>query len=134
MNDSNTKIRAQKRGLQEEAIKFVTTLAQRAMDMKFEEPKRKGTPKGDPIGPSRKKYHAALLMPLGCSTPRPYPWSWAHNKRRINTVLAGFKRTVVDIDRLILQDITTFPDKLYQANVDFDRIIFEMEERALEDL
>ena len=75
----------------------------------------------------------ALLLPVGCTTPRPYPWSWAHNKRRINIVLDGFKETTLDIDRIFLQDITTFPDKLHMANQDLDRIIFGMEERALED-
>jgi hypothetical protein len=75
----------------------------------------------------------ALMLPVGCTTPRPVPWSWAHNKRRINTMLEGFRDAAMDFDRLILQDVTTFPDKLFQANMDFDRIIFNMDERALED-
>lgn len=75
----------------------------------------------------------ALLLPVGCSTPRPYPWSWAHNKRRINTMLNGFHEAILDVDRLILQDYTTIPDKLTQANMDLDRILFNMEEKALED-
>ncbi len=76
---------------------------------------------------------AAVVVPFGCTTPRPYPWSWAHNKRRMNVMLNGFKEAALDFDRLILQDVTTFPEKLYQANLDFDRIVFNMEERSLED-
>jgi hypothetical protein len=77
---------------------------------------------------------AALLLPLGCATPRPYPWSWPHNKRRLNTMMAGFERAGSDFNRLILQDINTFPERALQAYSDFDRIVFDMDERELEDL
>ena len=76
---------------------------------------------------------AAVFLPLGCSSPRPYPWSWSHNKRRINTMLGSIGDAAHDFDRLIFQDISTFPDKTFQANLDFDRIVFDMDERALEE-
>ena len=76
----------------------------------------------------------AVFIPLGCTTPRPYPWGWSHNKRRIKTMLSGFEEAASDFNRLILQDINTFPDKMNQANMDFDRIVFDMDERTLEDL
>ena len=77
---------------------------------------------------------AVLALPLGCSTPRPYPWSWAHNKRRLNIMISGFEDAAVRFDRLILQDYTKFPDKLLQASMDVDRVIFGMDERTIEDL
>jgi hypothetical protein len=77
---------------------------------------------------------AILFLPLGCTSPRPYPWSWSHNKRRINTMADGFVQAGDDFNRLILQDAETFPDHLLQASLDFDRIVFDMDERALEDL
>ena len=77
---------------------------------------------------------AALFLPLGCSTPRPYPWSWAHNKRRINVLLSGFENAAESFDRIVLQDYTKFPGRLHKASLDFDRIVFEMDERTLEDL
>jgi hypothetical protein len=76
---------------------------------------------------------AALLLPVGCSSPRPYPWSWLHNKRRINVVMGGFEQAAKDFNRLILQDVNTFPDKLLKASMDVDRIVFDMDERTLED-
>lgn len=76
----------------------------------------------------------AVFVPLGCSSPRPYPWSWAHNKRRINTVLKGFENAAIGFDRLILQDYREIPDNLMEANSDFDRIVFDMDEQTLEDL
>ena len=76
----------------------------------------------------------AILFPLGCSTPRPYFWGWSYNKRRINTMLNGFEEAASDFNRLVLQDVRTFPDKMLQAQIDFDRIVFEMDERTLEDL
>ncbi len=75
----------------------------------------------------------ALLLPFGCTSPRPYPWSWAHNKRRVDSMLSGFEQAGESFNRLILQDATTFPDKLLQASMDVDRIVFDMDERALED-
>ena len=77
---------------------------------------------------------AGLFFVAGCTSPRPYPWSWAHNKRRINTMLRHFEQAGKDFNRLILQDIETFPDKALQASMDFDRIVFDMDERQLEDL
>ena len=77
---------------------------------------------------------AVVVFPFGCTSPRPYPWSWSHNKRRINTMLAQFRKAGEDFNRLILQDAETFPDKLLQASMDFDRIVFDMDERQLEDL
>ena len=76
---------------------------------------------------------AAILLPLGCTSARPYPWSWLHNKRRINTMLGGFEQAADDFNRLILQDISKFPDRALQASQDFDRIVFDMDERTLED-
>jgi hypothetical protein len=76
---------------------------------------------------------AALLLPAGCTSPRPYPWSWSHNKRRLETMGSGFEAAANDFDRLILQDVETFPDKLLKASMDFDRIVFDMDERTLED-
>ena len=77
---------------------------------------------------------AVIFLPIGCASPRPYPWSWAHNKRRINTVLDGFENAAVSFDRLILQDYREIPDRLMKANSDFDRIVFGMDEQTLEDL
>ena len=77
---------------------------------------------------------AGLFLPLGCSTSRPYPWSWAHNKRRVNCMLSGFEQAGKDFNRLILQDVSTFPDKALQASMDIDRIVFDMDERTLEDM
>lgn len=75
----------------------------------------------------------AILFPLGCSSPRPYPWSWPHNKRRIETVASGFERAAIDFNHLVLQDINELPDNALKAALDFDRIVFDMDERVLED-
>ncbi len=55
-----------------------------------------------------------FLLPLapGCMTNRPYIWSWPHNKRRILTVFEDF----------------------HELHMDIDRIIFDMDERPLEDV
>jgi hypothetical protein len=53
-----------------------------------------------------------MLLPAGCMTKRPYLWSWPHNKRKILTVLDDFHRVHMDIDR----------------------IVFDMDERPLEDI
>lgn len=55
---------------------------------------------------------AAFLLPAGCMTTRPVLWSWPHHKRRVRTILEGF----------------------HQLHMDVDRIIFDMEERPIEDL
>ena len=55
---------------------------------------------------------ASFLLPVGCMTNRPVMWSWPHHKRRILTVL----------------------DDLHQFHMDFDRIVFDMDERPLEDV
>ncbi len=54
----------------------------------------------------------SLLLPFasGCSTRDPVIWSWPHHKRRIMKVLDGFHR----------------------FHMDFDRIVFDMEEYPLE--
>ncbi len=54
----------------------------------------------------------ACLVPFGvsCNTTEPVIWSWPHNKRRIMTTLDGFHR----------------------LHMDFDRIIFDMEEYPIE--
>jgi len=55
-----------------------------------------------------------LFLPVavtGCGTTRPVIWSWPHNKRRILTVVEQF----------------------HEFHMDFDRIIFDMEEVPLED-
>jgi hypothetical protein len=75
-----------------------------------------------------------VILPLGCSTARPVPWGWAHNKRLVNGMVDGFENAAVSFDRLILQDYREFPDKLQEAYTDFDRIAFDMEPRTLEDL
>ena len=53
-----------------------------------------------------------LFLPLGagCNTREPVIWSWPHNKRRILKIADGF----------------------HQFHMDFDRIIFDMEEYPLE--
>ena len=55
-----------------------------------------------------------FLLPLGagCMTNRPYIWSWPHNKRRIMTTMDGW----------------------HEFHMDFDRILFDMDERPLEDV
>ena len=56
----------------------------------------------------------AFVLPVlpGCSTNRPYIWSWPHNKRRV---------------------LTVFED-LHELHMDIDRIIFDMDERPIEDI
>jgi hypothetical protein len=56
----------------------------------------------------------SFLLPLGvgCMTNRPVIWSWPHNKRRLNVILQDF----------------------HELHMDFDRIIFDMDERPLEDI
>lgn len=75
-----------------------------------------------------------VVLPIGCSTARPVPWGWAHNKRCINGMINGFENAAIGFDRLILQDYRAIPDKLQEAYSDFDRIAFDMEPRTLEDL
>ncbi len=55
---------------------------------------------------------ALTLLPAGCMTNRPYLWSWPHNKRKILTVLDDFHRVHMEIDR----------------------IVFDMDDRPLEDV
>jgi hypothetical protein len=45
----------------------------------------------------------ALLLPVStaCSTREPVMWSWPHHKRRIMTVLNGFHRFHMDVDRIV---------------------------------
>ena len=54
----------------------------------------------------------AMLLPLGCMTTRPVMWSWPHHKRRISLILEGF----------------------HKLHMDIDRVIFDMDERPIEDL
>jgi hypothetical protein len=51
-----------------------------------------------------------FLLPLGsgCETNEPVIWSLPHNKRRILTVLNGFHRLHMDIDRIIF-DMEEYP-------------------------
>ena len=46
---------------------------------------------------------ALLLLPVaaGCNTREPVIWSWPHNQRRIMTVINGFHRLHMDVDRII---------------------------------
>ena len=53
-----------------------------------------------------------FLLPMGCMTNRPVMWSWPHHKRRIMHIL----------------------DDFHQFHMDFDRIIFDMDDRPLEDI
>ena len=53
----------------------------------------------------------SLFIPAGCMTNRPVSWSWPHHKRRVMTVL----------------------DQFHEAHLDFDRIVFDMEELPLEE-
>jgi len=143
MDDLNTKIRAQKKSLQQEAIKFVTTWAQRAMDRQFEEPIRKGTPKGDPIGPSRKKYHAALLMPLHpkCLNLKAIAdmVGTSENVIRVWRTQEGFKKMVSEAHRWIAEVIAETIDRLVdksfirnQKQVETDaRELFKTEASAI---
>ena len=55
---------------------------------------------------------SSFLMPLGCMTNRPVMWSWPHHKRRVLGVL----------------------EDLHKFHMDFDRIVFDMDERPLEDI
>lgn len=54
----------------------------------------------------------AMFLPLGCSTNRPYIWSWPHHKRRILTIFEDF----------------------HNLHKDIDRIFFDMDYRPLEDV
>lgn len=56
----------------------------------------------------------AMVLPVlpGCNTNRPYIWSWPHHKRRV---------------------LTVFED-LHELHMDIDRIIFDMDERPIEDI
>ncbi len=54
-----------------------------------------------------------LMLPaVGCMTNRPVIWSWPHNKRRFMGMIEGF----------------------HKFHMDIDRIIFDMDERPLEDI
>ena len=55
---------------------------------------------------------AILFLPLGCMTNRPTIYSWPHWKRHFVTVLEDF----------------------HEFHMDFDRVIFDMDERPLEDV
>ena len=54
----------------------------------------------------------SLFLPVGCWTTRPVIWSWPHNKRRILTSLEHW----------------------HEFHMDFDRIIFDMDEVPIEDV
>ena len=51
-----------------------------------------------------------LLLPLGagCETNEPVIWSLPHNKRHGLTILNGFHRLHMDIDRIIF-DMEEYP-------------------------
>jgi hypothetical protein len=51
-----------------------------------------------------------IVLPLGsgCSTNEPVIWSAPHNKRRVMTVLNGFHRLHMDFDRIIF-DMEEYP-------------------------
>ena len=44
----------------------------------------------------------AMFLPLGagCNTTEPVIWSWPHNKRRVQTIVDGFHKLHMDIDRI----------------------------------
>ena len=54
----------------------------------------------------------ALLAPLAvsCNTREPVLWSWPHNKRKLMSIVDG----------------------LHELHMDFDRIVFDMEEYPIE--
>jgi hypothetical protein len=53
---------------------------------------------------------AAILLPVGvsCNTREPTIYSWPHHKRRIMTVVNGFHRLHMDLDRIIF-DMEEYP-------------------------
>ena len=53
---------------------------------------------------------AAFVLPLGvgCMTNEPVIWSLPHNKRRGMTILHGFHRFHMDVDRIIF-DMEEYP-------------------------
>ena len=51
-----------------------------------------------------------FVVPCGCNTTEPVIWSWPHHKRRLRVMV----------------------DDLHQVHMDFDRIIFDMEEYPIE--
>jgi hypothetical protein len=56
---------------------------------------------------------ALFLLPApGCMTNKPYLWSWPHHKRRLNKMLEDW----------------------HALHMDLDRILFDMDERPLEDV
>ena len=44
----------------------------------------------------------AMFLPFGagCNTTEPVIWSWPHNKRRVQTIVDGFHKLHMDIDRI----------------------------------
>ena len=44
-----------------------------------------------------------IVVPFGvsCNTTEPVIWSWPHHKRRMMTMLDGFHRLHMDVDRII---------------------------------
>ncbi|MBI4601186.1 MAG: hypothetical protein HY721_04415 [Planctomycetes bacterium] len=91
----------------------------------------------------------AFLAALGagCQTKEPVIYGAAHNKRRALTVIDGFKRSALDVERVFfgLEEhpnegfvdnmgrlVMTVPYGLHRFHMNFDRIIFDMEEYPLE--
>jgi hypothetical protein len=73
----------------------------------YAEPTRKGTPKGEPIGMSRKKFHAALL----CLTNIPLVEiaglvGTSHNMIRVWRTELAFKKKVEDLSEEFENSIT----------------------------
>jgi len=52
----------------------------------------------------------SILLPfnVACNTNEPVLWSWPHHKRRIMTVMNGFHRLHMDVDRIIF-DMEEYP-------------------------
>ena len=52
----------------------------------------------------------AILLPVGvgCNTTEPVMWSWPHHKRRLMTIMDGFHRLHMDVDRVIF-DMDEYP-------------------------
>ena len=113
-----------KRDIRDRAMQFVKSFAEEQLK-NYDEPKRLGTPKGDPIGHSRKKYYTAIMMILypNCLKLKEIAKlsGVSNGVLRIWRTEEQFKKAVKEASILFGERIANFIEEFMQLKLDDDR-------------
>jgi len=113
-----------KRDIRDRAIQFVKSFAEEQLK-NYDEPERLGTPKGDPIGLSRKKYYTAIMMILypNCLNLKQIAKlsGVSNGVLRVWRTEEQFKKAVQEVSIIFGEQITNFIEKFMKPELDYVR-------------